>query len=377
MTRADPNERGPKRSGDSQRPIALRPLRAPRSRPGVAPLARRDPMAAVLARRPLTFPAAAAAFAVGALLLPLIAPLAVLADLVRARVRLPLLRVVLMGLCWLAMDIVAMVGGAGLWLAFGGGRWFGTARSIAIHGRFQTWWLGAVADIARPLLGLRFEIDHEDPLDPGPVIAICRHASYGDAILPALLFGTWDSFQLRYVLMREMAWDPAMDLFGHRLPNHFVERTAANPTAAAAEVDAVTDLARGLAAHEVAVIFPEGQFFTAPRRDRAVASIRRRDAERANRVDALRHVLPPKPGGFLALLDGAPDADVIVVAHVGFEATTNLASILRNAPLSQPVRVRTWRITRSQIPAGATARLRWLDDTWAAVDAWVHDGAPS
>ena len=341
-------------------------------------------MATVLSRRLVTFPAVLAGFAAGALLLPLVGPLAVLADLARGRVRLPLLRALLMGLCWLAMDIVAMVCGAGLWLAFGGGRWFGTARSIRIHGRFQTWWLGTVARIARPLLGVRFEVEHEGPLHPGPVIVICRHASYGDAILPALLFGTWDSFQLRHVLMRETSFDPALDLFGHRLPNHFVERSAANPAAAAAEVEAITALARGLAAHEVAVIFPEGQFFTATRRDRAIASVRRRDPERAERVNKLRHVLPPRPGGCLALLDGAPVADVVVVAHVGFEATTDLASILRNAPLRQPVQVRTWRIPRSQIPTGEAARLRWLDDTWASVDAWVHavrgaltDRAPS
>lgn len=335
------------------------------------PLALRDPTGTVLARRLVTFPAAVGGLAIGVVLLPMLVPLAALADLVRGRVRLPLIRVLLMLLSWLAMDIVAMVAGAGLWFGFGAGRWFGTARSIAIHGRFQTWWLGAIAEIARPLLGLRFEVDHQDPLHPGPAIVICRHASYGDAMLPVLLFGTWNSYQLRYVLMRETAWDPAMDLFGHRLANHFVERSAANPAAAAAELTAVGDLARGLAAHEVAVIFPEGQFFTASRRERAITSVRRRDPERAERVDALSHVLPPKPGGVLALLDGAPDADVIVVAHVGFESTTNLASILRNAPLRRPVRVRSWRIPRSQIPAGDVARLRWLDDTWATVDAWV------
>jgi 1-acyl-sn-glycerol-3-phosphate acyltransferase len=269
--------------------------------------------------------------------------------------------------------VVAFAGGAALWLAFGAGRFLGTARSITVHSRFQTWWLGIVANLARALVGLRFEIDHRDPLHPGPLVVIGRHASYGDAILPALLFGTWDQFELRYVLMRELTWEPALDLFGHRLPNHFVDRAAATAAGAAAELGALSALATGLRADEVAVIFPEGQFFTPTRRERALASVTRRNPARAERLGTLANLLPPRPGGFFALLDAAPEADVVVVGHIGFEDTTDLRSILRNAPLRRPVRVVSWRVARAEIPSDHGDRLGWLDQTWAELDRWIDE----
>ena len=39
----------------------------------------------------------------------------------------------------------------------------------------------------------------------------------------------------------------------------------------------------------------------------------------ARRAEELTHVLAPRPGGFIAALDGAPDADVVLVAHTGLD----------------------------------------------------------
>ena len=33
----------------------------------------------------------------------------------------------------------------------------------------------------------------------------------------------------------------------------------------------------------------------------------------------MTHVLAPRPGGLLAALDAAPDADVVLVAHTGLD----------------------------------------------------------
>ena len=38
-----------------------------------------------------------------------------------------------------------------------------------------------------------------------------------------------------------------------------------------------------------------------------------REAAEKRRAEQIRHLLPPKVGGVLAILEGAPDADVLVV----------------------------------------------------------------
>jgi hypothetical protein len=43
----------------------------------------------------------------------------------------------------------------------------------------------------------------------------------------------------------------------------------------------------------------------------------------------MRHVLAPRPGGLLAALDTAPDADVGWVAHTGLERLVTVADVWR------------------------------------------------
>jgi 1-acyl-sn-glycerol-3-phosphate acyltransferase len=165
-----------------------------------------------------------------------------------------------------------------------------------------------------------------------------------------------------------LAWDPCIDLFGHRLRHHFVDRAARGDTA---ELLAVAHVARGMDDDDVAVIFPEGQFLTPQRKARAVARIAADDTALAARAERLRHLLPPRPGGLLALLGAAPGADVVVIGHVGLEGFGSVADIWRNVPLREPVRVRTWRVPAAEIPQGRRARVEWLYDRWAALDDWI------
>ncbi len=96
-----------------------------------------------------------------------------------------------------------------------------------------------------------------------------------------------------------------------------------------------------------------------------------RDPVRAARLAELRHVLPPRPGGFNALLDAAPGADVIVVAHAGLDDYPRLALLARNAPLRDPITVAAWRSTRAAIPDDHRERTEWLDAQWQRIDEWI------
>jgi hypothetical protein len=82
-------------------------------------------------------------------------------------------------------------------------------------------------------------------------------------------------------------------------------------------------------------------------------------------------VLPPRRGGTLGLLEAAPQADVVVCAHTGFESSASLASVWKGALVHQRIRVQFRRIARAEIPTDRDARVAWLLDEWRRVDAWV------
>lgn len=314
-------------------------------------------------------PLMAAALVGATITAPLLIAAALAVDLVRLKLRLPTLRLAVFAYYYLLLDAWAVGMGVRLWARHGFGRRLTTPASIAEHSRVQWLWAERLIGGARRILGLRFEVDSPVAITPGPVIAVGRHCSYGDAILPIVLFGSWAGMELRYVLAAGLAWDPCLDVFGHRLRNHFVDR---NPTENGAELAEIAALAAGLGHDDAAVIFPEGQFFTPARKARAVSRIATDDPALAERADRLRHVLPPRPGGVLQLVDAAPHADVVFVGHVGFEGFSRLADLWRNVPLRRPVLVRTWRVPALEVPTNAAERLDWLYRRWSALDAWVE-----
>ncbi len=93
----------------------------------------------------------------------------------------------------------------------------------------------------------------------------------------------------------------------------------------------------------------------------------------SNACAALRHLLPPRPAGLLSLLDGSPDADVVVVNHAGLDLYPTFVALAENIPLTRPIEVTATRIPRRDIPDDAAERVAWLDGLWCAMDDWVHD----
>jgi hypothetical protein len=89
------------------------------------------------------------------------------------------------------------------------------------------------------------------------------------------------------------------------------------------------------------------------------------------RAESLRHLLPIRPGGVLALLDAPPACDVLFVGHHGLEGFAHVADILRGALVGRTVRLRFWRIPVASIPARPDARLDWLAREWQCMDDWL------
>jgi 1-acyl-sn-glycerol-3-phosphate acyltransferase len=138
------------------------------------------------------------------------------------------------------------------------------------------------------------------------------------------------------------------------------------------ELNGIKAMARGMGANDVAVIFPEGTRSNPAKRERLLSKMENRDGDRASRLRALRHLLPPKVAGVSALFDAVPEGNVVVVWHVGFEGMDTFSGIIRQLS-ERPVHVHIaiephMRDTLTGQPIGA-----WLDSVWLDIDAKVHD----
>lgn len=320
-------------------------------------------------RRAVSIPSMLGLTAVLAFGLPVLLPVAVVADLVRGRARLPLARVYLFGLQYVINDSVEILAAPALWLWSVVASVRGTDPS-ALHRWVQTWSVRTLVHRAEQLLDLPVVIEGADRIaaGSGPVVVISRHVSLLDASLPGVVFDRL-GFSVRGVVMAELLADPGFDLIYRRTGSVFIPRDD-GPTAVSmieAMIDGI-DGPDGRDQSTALVIFPEGQLFRRSVRDRRLAKLATTDPERADRLSGLDRLLPPRPGGFNALLDAVPDADVVVLDHDGLDGLRRVSDLVRTVPVGAPVTVTLRRVSRGDLPDGRAERTAWLDQVWLDLD---------
>jgi 1-acyl-sn-glycerol-3-phosphate acyltransferase len=166
--------------------------------------------------------------------------------------------------------------------------------------------------------------------------------------------------------MAELLADPGFDLIYGRTGSVFIRRDN-GPEALAM----IRNLSRGVDSTAAVVIFPEGRLFRPERLQRTMARLATENPDRARRLMPLGHVLPPRPGGVLALLDAVPHADVVVIAHAGLDRFASFTELAKAVPLRDPIRVTAWRLPSDDIPTDDIDQIEWLDEQWLRVDDWV------
>ncbi|HWM72102.1 MAG TPA: 1-acyl-sn-glycerol-3-phosphate acyltransferase, partial [Nocardioides sp.] len=196
-----------------------------------------------------------------------------------------------------------------------------------------------------------------------------RHAGPGDSFTLIHALMHWYSREPRVVLKNTLAWDPMIDVLLRRIPARFI---TPNPGAGQDLESQLAELARGLDENDAFVIFPEGGNFTPRRRQRAIDRLRKLGMDRmAERAEAMTNVLAPRPGGFIAALDAAPDADVVLVAHTGLDHLLTVADIWRELPMDKRLVMRWWQVSRADIPSDREGRIDWLFGWWEEIDRWI------
>ncbi|MDX1469180.1 MAG: 1-acyl-sn-glycerol-3-phosphate acyltransferase [Acidimicrobiia bacterium] len=314
-------------------------------------------------RRLVTVPAVFVTLVVVSVLMPLLIVVALVVDLIRwSRDQRPFMAVRLLGFGWVyllgeawALITVGLVGMAG--------KRFSVEATFTLQRLWTGWNLAAL----RLFFGLSFVVTGSESVPPGPILLLSRHASMIDTMLPAAYVVRPFRIRLRYVLKRELLLDPALDIGGHRLPNYFVDRRSDDPSA---EIEAISTLASDLGPDEGVLIYPEGTRFSEEKRIRYVERLQTNPGPLAEIASTYRRVLPPRPGGTLALLE-ASSADVVVLMHRGLEGFARVADIWDGGLVGSTIDVHFARVDRSQIPDDPDDRARWLFELWTAVDDWV------
>lgn len=299
---------------------------------------------------------------------PLLAVLAALAGPL-AGGRRPL-RVLAIVLVYVARHLAACAACAALWVAARGGRDLGSERMQRAHYAVLAWFVSGLCRTG--LRAARANVRVLDSDDAAavlharrrPVLVLSRHAGEGDSLL--VLYELLCRYERRpRVVMHELLrLDPLIGSLGARLPNRFVD-----PRGGDTERE-IASMATGLPAGAAVLIFPEGANFTPERRRRGIARLLERGHRgQARKAEAMSHVSAPRPGGALAALEAAPDADVVFLGHSGFP--TGAAELWRLLAEPQTIDLRLWVVPAEDVPADRAARIDWLFEHWGVLDAWV------
>jgi 1-acyl-sn-glycerol-3-phosphate acyltransferase len=262
---------------------------------------------------------------------------------------------------YLAIELLGLIAAGGIYVI--------TPRNITrrheLFFRLQCWWGRSLFAGICGCLSLSTSIEGEEQILPGPVLVFIRHASIIDTAVPVALLSNRTGLRLRYVFKRELLVDPCIDVAGHASPNYFIDRGGSPEQ----EIAGIRKLAENLR-DEGVLLYPEGTRYTKRKQEIALARLAKTHPELVQTAASFRHCLPPKLGGALTLLDAAPHADVLIVAHRGLEGLANAADLLSGTVVGQKIEVRIWRIHAVDVPEGDERR-RWLFDWWKRVDDFV------
>jgi 1-acyl-sn-glycerol-3-phosphate acyltransferase len=288
------------------------------------------------------------------------------------------LRLLWIVIVYATIDSLMLVVMFGYWLASGFGRFLRTPYWQGLHYDLVEGVMWVLFREAKRVLKLDITTEGPAPdAQPGqPLLVACRHAGPGDSfvLIHALMY-LYDR-EPRVVLKDTLQWDPAIDVLLHRIPARFISapNEGRRPTEGEDLESQIRALASGLDEDDAFVIFPEGGNFTEARRERAIARLRKVGLERmARRAEKMTNVLAPRPGGLLAALDAAPEADVVLVAHTGLDHLLTVGDVWRELPMDKEIVMRWWRVPRADIPPDRDGRIDWLFGWWETIDVWIDE----
>lgn len=236
----------------------------------------------------------------------------------------------------------------------------GEERYLKGNQKLQMGWANTLKLAAEKLFRLRFTLAGLEALEGDAAIVLPRHTSIGDTILPVVFYALPRDYGVCYVLKRELLLDPCLDIVGNRLPNVFLDRSSPDMPA---ELSSLVQHAENAGPDQALVIYLEGTRFSQKKLER----IQQKQADLSWQA-----VLPPRLSGTLALMQGAPEKDLLFCAHTGFEASASFTALFNGGWLDTTVQLSFWRVPAAEIPPGDDQRKAMLLAQWRKMDRLVN-----
>ncbi len=331
------------------------------------------PRGARVQRRAKNIGIETSAFVALTLLFPVVLPGAAVVDLTLWLVRRkPWMGVRLVAMAWwfLFGELRGVLGLAAIWVITGGPLGARSLLRRRLVYDLRIHWSSSHLAGVRALFGLTLEVEGLEQAGPGPVLILMRHASIIDNVLPDAIVGREHGLGLRFIIKRELQMLPTIDIGGRWVPTYFVRRGSSD---SAAEVRNLRGLAHDLGEGEGILVYPEGTRKTDAKLAAAQAAIAERRPEIAPLANRLKHVLPPRLGGPVALLEEGRGVDVVLFGHVGLDGFGYIRDVWAGGLVGTTVRMRFWRTPAADVPEGELERVAWLYEQWLALDEWIGE----
>ncbi len=286
------------------------------------------------------------------------------------------LRALAIALAYAYRHLLATTACFGLWLLSGFGTWERRAFFVRAHYAVMGWFVDGLHVAMRRAARVAIRVVESDEAHAvlaakeRPVVVLSQHAGEGDSLLVLHELLCRHGRRPRLVLHEALQLDPLIDVLGRRLPNRFVD-----PRGGDTEVE-IAAMSRHLGPADAVLIFPEGGNFTPERRLRGIRRLLEGGHhEQAGWAEEMEHVTAPRPGGALAALEAAPEADVILVGHVGIPV--GFGDVWRRFPERREIELKFWVVPAADVPVDRGDQIDWLFERWRELDSWVASRGPS
>jgi 1-acyl-sn-glycerol-3-phosphate acyltransferase len=197
-----------------------------------------------------------------------------------------------------------------------------------------------------------------------------RHASIIDNALPDAIIGHAHGIGFRFIIKRQLQMLPTIDIGGRWVPTLFVRRSSGDTEG---ELKKLRSLTLNMSERDGILIYPEGTRSTPEKLAHAKAIIGERQPEIAPLANRLQNLLPPRLGGPIALLESAPEADVVIFGHVGLDGFEHISDIWSGGLVGTTVRLKFWRFDATEIPTDRDQLIAWLYERWQELDDWISE----
>jgi 1-acyl-sn-glycerol-3-phosphate acyltransferase len=320
----------------------------------------------VLKRRSISISLYFFLFIIYTLFLPISLVLSIISDLVIKK-HFSITRGVLFLFIYLSSEIVGIFSAFFIWLFYAKNKELFRQKNFIL----QSKWTSFLAHASFKLFEIKLELEGQEEIGTRPIIVFMRHTSVADTIIPAVFISVPNNIILRYVLKKELLFDPCLDIVGNRLKNYFVNR---KPENTAEEVKKVGLLAKDLKNGEGVLIYPEGTRFSQSKYNKIIEKLKQNnDLEMLERALVLKNVLPPRLGGTLELLNNNKNADIIFCTHTGLEGSASFSKFINGKLIKQTLKIKFWKIPFENVPSEKEQQILWLYENWQKVDTFVSN----